>query len=121
MNSGRKISGGRYHANRKKKLFERSGQERHVVIGTTKRKNLRVQGGNTKSIMLKANVVNVSVHGKIKKAEIKNVEATPANLFFARQNRLMKGAIIDTSIGKARITNRPSQEGCVNAVIIEQK
>ena len=33
----------------------------------------------------------------------------------------MKGAIIETSAGKARITNRPSQEGQINAVLIEVK
>jgi len=121
MNYGRKITGGKYHALRKTKLYERMGQERKVVLGETKRKALRVRGGNTKTILLKANVANVSIKGKTKKTEIKNVEETPQNKFFARENRLMKGAIIDTSLGKARITIRPSQEGCINAVLIEAK
>lgn len=121
MNKGRKISGGKYHANRKKKLHEHQGQERHIVLGEQKRKTLRVRGGNAKTFTLKANVVNVIVNGKAKKTEIKNVLETPQNRFFARQNRLMKGAIIDTSLGKAKITNRPSQEGCINAVLLENK
>lgn len=119
MNKGRKITGGKYHALRKMKLFERPKQERMVVLGETKRKNIRIRGGNEKTVLLKTNFANVNVNGKTKKAEIKNVEETPQNKFFARQNKLMKGAIIDTSLGKARITNRPSQEGSVNAVLVE--
>jgi small subunit ribosomal protein S8e len=121
MNKGRKISGGKYHRNRKKKLYERQGQEKHVILGDNKIKTLRTRGGNLKTMTLKANTVNITLKGKTSKAEITNVVETPQNKFFARQNRLMKGAIIDTSLGKARITNRPTQEGCVNAVLIEKK
>jgi small subunit ribosomal protein S8e len=121
MAMGRKITGGKYHARRKLRLHERQGQDNLVVLGETKRKALRVKGGNQKMILLKADVANVLVEGKVKKAEIKNVEETPQNKFFARQNRLVKSAIIETSLGKARITNRPTQEGQVNAVLIEKK
>jgi len=119
MNYGRKISGGKYHKQKKKKLYEVKGQERKVILGETKRKILRVKGGNKKTVLLRSNSVNVSMEGKIKKAEIKNVEETPQNKFLARENRLIKGAIIDTTVGKARITNRPSQEGQINAVLIK--
>lgn len=119
MNKGRKISGGKYHSNRKKKLFEHRGQERHVILGETKRKFLRTTGGNSKTIILKENIINLSIKGKTKRAEIKNVLETPQNKFFARQNRLMKGCIVDTSLGKAKITNRPSQEGCINGILIQ--
>ncbi len=121
MRLGIKVTGGKYHARRKKRLHERQSQERLVILGETKRKQMRAKGGNIKVTMLKSNVANVLVDGKVKKAEIKNVEETPQNKFFARENRLMKSAIIETSLGKARITNRPSQEGQVNAVLIEKK
>jgi len=120
MNKGRKITGGKYHANRKKKFYEKQGQEREVTLKETKRKSLRVQGGNKKTILLNANEVNLVINGKAKKAKIKNVIETPQNIFHARQNRLAKGTIIETSEGKAKITNRPSQEGCVNAVLIKE-
>ena len=118
MNKGRKISGGKYHANRKKKLYERQGQGINVVLGENKTKTIRIKGGNTKTITLRANSANIIINGKSKKAEITNVIETPQNKFFARQNRLMKGAVIDTNLGKARITNRPTQEGCINAILI---
>ncbi|MEI6731647.1 MAG: 30S ribosomal protein S8e [archaeon] len=121
MNKGRKISGGKYHAHRKKKLYEKAGQERHVILGDEKRKSLRVRGGASKTILLKSNIANVMVKGKVQRAKIINVEETPQNRFLARQNRLVKGAILDTSVGKAKITNRPSQEGQVNAVLIVVK
>jgi len=121
MKKGRKITGGKYHKLRKKKFYEKDSQERHVVIGETKRKQERVKGGKIKTFLLKSNIANILVDNKIKKAEIINVEETPQNRFLARQNRLMKGSIILTSLGKARITNRPSREGMVNAIIIKEE
>jgi small subunit ribosomal protein S8e len=120
MNKGRKISGGLYHSNRKTKLYERPGIKKVAVLGEARRKNIRVMGGNIKTLSLKANQVNISVDGKAKNAQIINVAETPQNKFFARENRLSKGAIIETSLGKARITNRPTQEGCVNAVLVKE-
>ena len=123
MRTGRKISGGRYHKQRKKKLFERIMQEKQVTIGDRKIKAVRVTGGKTKTFLLKANIANVidSRSNKTKKAEILNVIETPQNKFLARQNRLIKGAIIETPLGKARITNRPTQEGQINALLLEEK
>lgn len=120
MNKGRKITGGKYHSNRKKKHYEKRNQERHVTIGEPKRKQIRTRSGKKKVILLNTNLVNVLVNGKTKQAEIKNVNETPQNKFLARQNRLIKSAIIETSLGSARITNRPSQEGFVNAVLLKK-
>ena len=120
MDLGRKITGGKYHRQRKKRLYEKQGQDRIVLLGETKRKSLRIKGGNTKTVLLKANSVNLLINGKVQKTEIKNVIETPQNKFFARQNRLLKSVIIETPLGKARITNRPSQEGQINAVLVEK-
>lgn len=120
MNRGRKISGGKYHSNRKKRKHERQGQESVVLLGELKRKKVRRRGGDKATITLRSNIVNLTAEGKTRKAEIKNVIETPQNRFLARQNRLMKGVIIETSLGKARITNRPSREGHVNAVLVEK-
>jgi small subunit ribosomal protein S8e len=121
MRLGIKITGGKYHARRKKRLHERQNQERIVVLGETKRKQIKVRGGHSKPVLLKANTANIRIGNKTVKAEIKNVEETPQNKFFSRENRLLKSAIIETTLGKARITNRPSQEGQVNAVLIAKK
>jgi small subunit ribosomal protein S8e len=119
MNNGRKISGGKYHAIRKTRLHERKIQERAVILGEPKKKQIRGMGGAVKTTLLRSNEANIMIKGKTQKAQIINVEQTPQNPFLARQNRLMKGSIIATSLGKARITNRPSQEGQVNAILLE--
>jgi small subunit ribosomal protein S8e len=120
MNKGRKITGGKYHANRKSKKFELAGIPRIVKLRDTKFKVLRGLGGNKKNVLLAANIANVlDKKGKSKKAKITNVAETKSNRFLARQNIMVKGAIIETDLGKARITNRPGQEGTINAVLIE--
>ena len=119
MKKGKKISGGRYIKNRKKKLHEIAGQKRIVKIGEEKRKTKRTRGGNKKTFFLKAKFVNVQGKGKREKTEIKNVLETPSNRFLAKQNILTKGAIIETKLGKVKITNRPTQEGVVNGILVE--
>ena len=58
---------------------------------------------------------------KIKKLKILNVIENPANPHLVRQNIITKGCIIETEMGKARITSRPGQSGVLNAVLIEPK
>ena len=119
MKIGRKASGGRYIQSRKKKHYEMPGQERIVKLGDHKKKTKRMRGGHQKSYLLKAKSVNVKTKKEIKMVEIKKVLETPSNRFLARQNVLTKGTIIETELGKVRITNRPSQEGIVNGVLVE--
>lgn len=121
MKTGKKITGGRYHKARKKKLYERDSQPRIVKLGQEKRKQIKIRGGHHKTVMLSAGMVNVlnKKTGKVKRVKITNVIETPNNKFLAKQNIITKGAIIDTEAGKARVTNRPSQEGMVQAVLIE--
>jgi small subunit ribosomal protein S8e len=122
MNQGRKITSGKYHKQRKKKYHEWTRQERSVTLRETKRKTLRVRGGNRKSILLSTTNANILSPNdkKVSRVSIKNVLETPQNRFLARQNRILKGAIIETELGKAKITNRPSQEGQVNAILIKE-
>jgi small subunit ribosomal protein S8e len=121
MALGRKITGGKYHAHRKKKLFEIRGQTRLVKLGKDKIKKLRTKGGNKKLVSLAGEYANVIKNGKAKKTKIINVIETHANRFLARQNIMVKGAIIETELGNARITNRPGQEGTIQAVFVEYK
>ena len=121
MKLGKKISGGRYIKRRKKKSYESAGQKRTVKIGDEKRKNQRTMGKNKKTFLLKAKFVNVQSKDKKskKKVEVKNVLETPSNRFLARQNILTKGTIVETDLGKVKITNRPTQEGVVNGILTE--
>ncbi|MBW6442737.1 30S ribosomal protein S8e [Patescibacteria group bacterium] len=119
MHKGKQISGARYKKSRKKKKYELPGQKRIVKLGEKKARTKRVRGGNKKLFLLKEKKVNVKIDKKIKSVEIKNVIETPSNRFLARQNILTKGTILETEIGKVKITNRPSQEGVINGILIE--
>ena len=120
MRKGRKISGGRYHKNRKKKAYEIMGQKRIIKVGEEKRKIKKTRGGNKKILLFKTKFVNARTKNKkSKKLEIKKVLETPSNRFLARQNIITKGAIVETELGKVKITNRPTQEGIVNGILIE--
>ena len=116
MKKGRKISGGKYIKSRKKKLYEIAGQKRIIKLGEEKRRTKRTRGGNQKTFLLGAKFVNLP---KNKKTEIKNVLETPSNKFLARQNIITKGTIVQTNLGKVKITNRPTQEGILNGILIE--
>jgi len=120
MNKGKKISGGKYIKSRKKKSYEIVGQKRVVKLGEEKRKSKRTKGGNKKTFLLKTKLVNVKTKDKkLKKTEIKNVLETPSNKFLARQNIITKGTILQTELGKVKVTNRPTQEGVVNGILVE--
>lgn len=119
MKKGKKISGGKYIKARKKKLYELPGQRKKTKLGERKSRAKKVMGGNKKTFLLQVNEVNVQVKGKTQKANIKNVLETPSNRFLARQNIITKGTIVDTDLGKVKITNRPTQESVLNGVIIE--
>lgn len=121
MKLGRKITGGKYIKRMKKKKYALSEQGKVVKLSEIeKKKSTRVQGGNKKVYLLKAKFVNIMEKGKKgKKIEIKNVLETPSNKFLARQNILTKGTIVQTELGKVKITNRPTQEGMINGVLIE--
>ena len=118
MHKGRKITGGKYIKSRKKKIYDLLGQKKNVKLGEDKRKAKRARGGRLKFFLLRAKIVNVQSDGKSKKVEIKNVLETPSNRFLARQNIITKGTIVETEMGKVRITNRPTQEGNLNGILV---
>ena len=81
---------------------------------------MRTLGNNRKT---RAKTINVAYvidqkTSKTIKAEIKSVVGNPANLNYIRRNILNKGAIIETNLGKARVTSRPGQTGTVNAILM---
>ncbi len=92
-------------------------------LGPTKRIERRALGGNIKTSSLGADIANVMdlKTGKAKKSKILTVVENPADPHFVRRNVLTKGAIIETELGRARVTNRPGQSGSIDAVLLEAK
>lgn len=116
--SNRKTSGGRYNQSRTKKKFELAGFPANTKLGVRKMRTTRVLGGNIKNSLLTAKEINVSNKGKIVKAEVLNVVENPANQNLVGRNILTKGAVVETKLGKVRITSRPGQEGIINGVLV---
>ncbi|MBI4441444.1 30S ribosomal protein S8e [Candidatus Woesearchaeota archaeon] len=118
--SRRKGTGGRYRSPLSKKLSNLGRLPTLTKIGEHKNKPLRVRGGLEKVRVLVAGFANI-VNPKdktFKKVKIKTVTENAANRHYVRRNIITKGAVIDTELGKARVTSRPGQDGTVNAVLI---
>ncbi|PKK85132.1 MAG: 30S ribosomal protein S8e [Thermoplasmata archaeon HGW-Thermoplasmata-1] len=120
--SRRKVTGGRRIFARGKRKFEIGREVQPTHMGEPKLKNVRTTGGNKKTRVMSANMANVTdpATGKTVPAAIKNVVENPANPHYVRRNLLTKGAVLETELGKARITSRPGQDGTINAVLIKE-
>jgi small subunit ribosomal protein S8e len=82
-------------------------------------KKVRGRGGNVKDAMKKVSFANVLTKQGYKKTKITGVMESRDNRNFARLGIITKGAIINTELGRARVTNRPGQEGSINAMLVE--
>lgn len=85
-----------------------------------KRKPIRTRGNNRKTRALTADIAYVidPKTNKTTKTEIVTVLENAANVHYVRRNIMNKGAIINTKIGKARITSRPGQTGVISAILL---
>ncbi|HIJ98877.1 TPA: 30S ribosomal protein S8e [archaeon] len=121
--SKRKKTGGVYKPLRHKRLFELGSEMIEIRPGEKKVKVVKVMGGTLKLRAIRVKEANVFIPSqkKFQKSEIVQVKENPANPHFVRRNTITKGAVIETKLGLARVTNRPGQEGSVNAVLLEKK
>jgi small subunit ribosomal protein S8e len=121
--SKRKPSGGRLIAAHKKRKFEIGRETQPATLGEPKRKAVRIRGGHTRVRIITSNVVVVTdpKTGKAQKADIvpPGVVTNAANPHYVRRNIMTKGAIVKTSLGLARITSRPGQDGTINGVLVD--
>lgn len=118
--SRRKASGGLYRSTLSKRTHMIGRTPAMPVIGEQRKKRVSTKGGNAKQRLLETNVVNVYSHKTktFERATLKTVTENPANRNFVRRNILTKGTVVETSLGKARITSRPGQDGVVNATLL---
>jgi small subunit ribosomal protein S8e len=121
LKSKRTKTGGLLVRHSKKKKHQQGRDFLPAHVGENKKKTLRTRGGNSKTVMLAANVAVVSVAGKAQKTKILSVVENAADSQYVRRNIITKGAIINTELGKARVTSRPGQNGVINAVLFEDK
>ena len=103
--SKRKITGGRYRLHKGKRKAEIGREQQITGVGKETKKGVRTRGGNLKFRVLTSSTVNVydPKSKKTTKMEIKTVLENPANPHYVRRNIITKGAIIETSKGKAKV------------------
>lgn len=122
-NDLRKITGGLKRKHRDKRKFELGSPPTETKLSDKDvRVKERVMGGNIKVRLAYASYANIldPQTKKVKKAKILNVIETPANREYARRGIIVKGSIIQTELGKAKVTSRPGQDGVINAVLIKE-
>ena len=120
LRSRRKPSGSRYKNVRSKKLSEKGRNPALTKLEPLKTRTIKGRGSTYKQKALCIDIANIydPKEKKYKKARLLTVVENPANTNYVRRNIITKGTIVQTEIGNARITNRPSQEGCINAILV---
>lgn len=110
-------------AGRRRKFKDKKLAHSGGVFAATKvaDKDLKVQvrgrGGSLGVKLKKAAMVNVVNKEKMKKVKIIRVVESH-NPEFVRMNIITKGAVVETELGKVRVTNRVGQDGIVNGVLV---
>ena len=115
-------TGRRIRYARGKRKFE-IGRESHLTtIGPVSTKKVRTRGRNSKIRVKASNIAYVldPKNNKTTKAEITTVVENSANIHYVRRNIINKGAVIQTTIGKAKVTSRPGQSGVINAILLSK-
>ena len=115
----RKLTGGKKRAYRGTKLYEAGGYPAETILGESKRKVKRTLGGNTKVKVLTDKYASVTdpKTNITQKTEIVRVVKNGANVDFNRRGVITKGAEIETTLGIAKVTSRPGNDGVINAVL----
>jgi small subunit ribosomal protein S8e len=114
-----KRTGGRRRRTHKKRKHEMGDEPTETRVGDRRLKVVETRGGNTKVRALTTDRATVATDDGTVSAEIENVDENGANPNYVRRNIVTKGAVIETSEGRARVTSRPGQDGQVNAVLVE--
>jgi len=117
--STRKRTGGRLKHASNKKRHQLGREPAETTVGETRVQYIDSRGTEKKVRALSTNVAQVATDGEVSEADIENVVDNPSNVNYARRNIVTKGAIIETSAGRARVTSRPGQTGQVNAVLLD--
>lgn len=115
----RKLTGGRTKHLRSRRAFEKDGYAAETLLGSTENYHRRTRGGNYKTSLKLADFANIhdASTGKTQKARIARVLENPANRDYERRGVITRGALIDTELGRARVTSRPAQDGVINALL----
>ena len=117
----KKLTGGKRRPNRSRRAFEADDYPFEPVSGETVRSPKRTRGGSLSYGLRSAAEANVfdGSSGKTVNSKILRVTANKANREYERRGVITRGATIETELGTARVTSRPSDDGVVNAVLLK--
>jgi small subunit ribosomal protein S8e len=115
----RKRTGGRLRPNRDRRKHELGSEPTETQVGETKLKTIDTRGSGGKVRALRIDTASVATDDGTVAADLEDVVENPSDPNYARRNIVTKGAVVDTSAGRARVTSRPGQDGQVNAVLVE--
>ncbi len=120
--SKRKYTGKKYKYFHKKRKRELNRPSIETQIGQEKKKKQRTLGGNSKLKLFSSTFINVTdlTTNKTSKVKILKFESNAASKDLNRRHILTKGAIVETELGKARISSRPGQHGILNGILISE-
>ena len=118
--STKKRTGGRRRNVRKKRKHELGSAPTETQVGEQKLKVVETRGGNTKVRAIEADTASVASDDGVESATIEDVVENRSNPNYVRRNIVTKGAVIETEVGRARVTSRPGQDGLVNAVLLDE-
>jgi len=118
--SKRKYTGKKYKHFRKKRKRELDRPPIETQIAPEKKKKQRVMGGNQKLKLFATAYVNVTDlnTNKTSKVKILKFDSNEASKDYNRRHVLTRGAIVETELGKAKVTSRPGQHGVLNAILV---
>ena len=119
--STKKRTGGRRRHLRKRRKHELGSAPTETRVDEPKLKVEDSHGGTVKYRAVATNVANVATDDGTVSATVSDVVENPSNPNYVRRNIITKGAIIETSEGRARVTSRPGQDGQVNAVLLDDE
>lgn len=119
--SGKKVgagTGGRRRKFNDKRLCHVGGVFTGTKVSSEDLKRPRRKRGGSIALKLKKAVsMNVVTKSGIKKAKILKVLSS-ANPEYVRMGIMVKGTVVETELGKAKVTNRVGQDGVVNGVLV---
>lgn len=118
--SKRKYTGKKYRSFRKKRKRELSRPPIETEIGKEEKKKQKTWGGNFKLKISSSSHINVTdpKTNKTQKTRILRFEENKASKDYNRRHILTKGAIIETEMGRVKITSRPGQHGQLNGLLL---
>ncbi len=118
----RRPTGGRSKPSRGRRAYEKDGYAIEPLVGAMSKRPIHRRGGQVTMGVISADFANVSdASGKATKSKILRVKKSPANRDYERRGVITRGAVLETEMGEAVVTSRPTADGVVNAVLTSKK